>query len=136
MEATVIRMGGQTRQAGNGALTDAIMEGMTEGRSRAEMRAEIERLSLENAQLRQEMTKAREQWARERRARVNADIECRAKGKALIEMRRGNAGAWAQLLELSSARRRNADRFLTVVCALTCLGAVALILMAVLTLAG
>lgn len=129
-------MGGQLRRMGDSALTDAISAGMTEGKSRAEMRQEIERLSAENMTLRRRLRQVEESWEKERRNRVNADIECRAKSKALIELRRGHAGTWAQLLELASDRKRRMDRFLTVVAAITSLGAVALICMSILVFVG
>lgn len=136
MEATVIQMDGQTRQAGNGALVDAIRDGMTEGRSRAEMREALERLERENAALRREAAEMRARLDREHRQLVNAHIELRVKCGALEEMRRGRAGQWSELIELSSARRQKINRFVTVVGALTALGAVAIICMAIITIAG
>lgn len=131
-----MQMGGQMRQAGNPAWSDAITAGMTEGKSRAEMRQEIERLSAENNVLRARIRQVEESWEKERRCRMNADIECRAKSRALIELRRGNAGAWARLLEQTNAEQKSRVRFVTVLTALTSLGIVAIICMAIITLVG
>ena len=136
MQATVIRMDGQMKQAGDHPLTEAIREGLTEGQSRAEMRETIERQAKEIGELRRRLEATDAAYKREARARINADIECRVKSRALMEIRRGKAGMWAQLLELSSKGRQKQDRFYTVVCALLGLGAIAVVCMSIVILVG
>ena len=129
VEARVISLG-------DTKLSGAIAEGMEVGRSRAEMRHEIEQLRQEIACLRRQNADMQEHFAAEHRMRVNADIECRAKSRALMEVRRGQMGAWSQLLDMSSDKTLKHRKFTTVVMALTALGAIALVLMAIVVFVG
>lgn len=136
MQATVIRMDGQMKQAGDQPLTEAIREGLTEGLSRAEMRETIERQAREIGELRRRLEATGAAYKREARARINADIECRVKTRALAELRRGMYGRWSQLLQMTSKEHKAWDRFITIVAACTALGAIAILCMAIIVAVG